>query len=360
MVEQEQPVALDFLIIGQGLAGTLLAYALMKKNKRVAIIDNDFKGSATKIAAGVINPITGRRIVKSWRIDDFLPFARTFYKDLEQEIDIPLWHERDLVRTLADNEAENEWLLRSSWAEYHAFCGSTSDHNTVSTDFDNTLNSFFSYATTTQVAQVNVSDLIVFFQKKWLAQGILIQEKIDTDDFEIQEGHVFYKKYLAKRVIFCEGAKGADNPFFGWLPFNLDKGESLVVKISEAEFQKIFKHNISIVPLKEKNTYWVGATNEWNSPHDLPTQAKREILVAELREILKTDFEILAHHAAFRPTVKDRRPMLGFHPNFRTLGIFNGFGTKGASLVPFWANHFVDYLLFSSELEKEVSIERFL
>lgn len=335
MAEQKPHVALDFLIVGQGLAGTLLAHSLMKKNKRVAIIDNDFKGSATKIAAGVINPITGRRIVKSWRIDEFLPFARTFYKNLEQEIEIPLWHERELVRTLADNEAENEWLLRSSWAEYHAFCGVTLDHKKVATDFEDTVNPFFSYATTAQVAQVNVSDLIAFFQKKWLAEGTLIQEKIDADDLEIQENHVFYKKYKAKCVIFCEGANGVNNPFFGWLPFNIDKGESLDIRISEAEFQKIFKHNISIVPLKEKNTYWVGATNEWNSPHDLPTQAKRDILVSELREILKTDFEVLAQHAAFRPTVKDRRPMMGFHPNFCSLAIFNGFGTKGASLVPF-------------------------
>jgi glycine/D-amino acid oxidase-like deaminating enzyme len=166
----------------------------------------------------------------------------------------------------------------------------------------------------------------------------------------------------------------------------LDKGELLLVRISDLNLKAIFKNKISIVPLHDvgfgmsdvgvemrliaslptqsdipnpTSLYWVGATNAWTFADDLPTEANKELIVNELREILNCPFDVIAHQAAVRPTVRDRRPFVGWHPKMSVLGIFNGFGTKGASLIPFFAEQFVDSLLMQKPLEKDVNINRF-
>jgi glycine oxidase len=337
------------------LAGTLLAYNLIDKGQKVCIIDNHNEGAASKIAAGVINPITGRRIVKSWRIDELLPIAIETYQKIENQYNIHIFNDYNIVRTFKNAADENEWLLRSQWAEYKPFCVEKTGPSVLG----DKIKPFYGYGEIKNTAQIDLPFLIDFFQKKWISEGILLHELIDFDALILNEGRITYKQIEASKIIFCEGARGTKNAFFDWLPFNIDKGELLIVKIPEANFKAIFKNNISIVPLKEKNLYWVGATNEWNSPNDLPTEAKKQLIINELQDILTIPFEVLDHKAAFRPTVKDRRPFIGFHPVFPQLGMFNGFGTKGASLIPFWSNHLVEVLLNDVALDKEVDISRF-
>jgi glycine oxidase len=337
------------------LAGTMLAQNLIANGQNVRIIDNHNEGASSKIAAGVINPITGRRIVKSWRIDELLPMAIEIYKAIENQYDIHIFNDYNIVRTFKNAADENEWLLRSQWVEYKPFCV----EKTGPSVFGDKIKPFYGYGEIQKTAQIDLPFLIDFFQKKWINEGILSHELIDYDVLILNKGSVIYKDFEASKIIFCEGARGTKNAYFDWLPFNIDKGELLIVRIPNANFKKIFKNNISIVPLREKDLYWVGATNEWNSPDDLPSEAKKQLIINELHDILTIPFEVIEHKAAFRPTVKDRRPFIGFHPKFPQLGIFNGFGTKGASLIPFWSNHFVEVLLEEVVLDKEVDINRF-
>jgi glycine oxidase len=360
---------IDYILVGQGLAGTLLANFLLEAKQNILVIDNFTEGGASKIAAGLINPVTGRRIVKSWRIDDFLPVAKKTYQSLENQYNIKIWKDINIVRTFKNAEDENEWLLRSSWADYQPFCHYLLPPS-VNLVFQTKIKPFYGYGEILQAAQVDLKVLLSFFKEKWLKGGILLQEKFDYAILKTDESGINYKDFKAKKIIFCEGAAAVKNPFFNYLPFNLDKGELLLVRIPNAHFTKVFKNNISIVPISQVETlqcnvstygndlYWVGATNEWNSPHDLPTEEKKQLLINELSEILTTDFEVIDHQAAFRPTVKDRRPLLGFHPQNPNFAIFNGFGTKGASLAPYWAAHFSTILLRGGKIEKDVDIKR--
>jgi glycine oxidase len=347
---------IDYIIVGQGLAGTLLALKLMDAGQKVLIIDNNTEGASSKIAAGVINPVTGRRIVKSWRIDEILPAAQNLYQAVENQYDINIFKHYSIIRTFKNAADENEWMLRSNWAEYRPFCAPTADPSV----FEKKIKPFYGYGEIEKAAQINLPLLVAFFRQKWLAEGTLITEVFDYEALFLNENKNRYKQYEAPKIIFCEGANGVKNIFFDWLPYNIDKGELLIVRIPNAGFDKIFKNNISIVPLQEKDVYWVGATNEWNSENDEPSEAKKQLIIQELNDILDIPFEVIDHKAAFRPTVKDRRPFIGFHPVFPQLVIFNGFGTKGASLIPFWAHHIADVLMGQKALEKEVDINRFV
>jgi glycine oxidase len=376
----------DYIIVGQGIAGSVLAYFLRKNGQKVVVIDRNTEGvlSSSKIAAGVINPITGRRFVKSWRIDELLPFAKQTYQELEKVLKISIWHDRRIIRTLRDIEEENNFLLRRTYPDYEFYCGETtplprlSDENASLVDAS-FINHFHSFADIKNGAQVNVPFLIEHFRTYFIDNQCFINNDFSFSDLIIEENGVTYKNIKAEKIIFAEGAAGATNPYFSWLPFNLDKGELLLVRIPNLKLRHIFKNKISIVPLHDigivskmsaqspKNTegghaedlYWVGATNAWTFDDDQPSENNKLLIINELREILNCPFEIIGHQAAVRPTVRDRRPFIGLHPKFPVLGIFNGFGTKGASLVPFFAARFVDSLLKNLPLEREVDISRF-
>jgi glycine oxidase len=372
----------DYIIVGQGVAGSLLAYFLRKNGQKVVIFDNYTEGSpsSSKIAAGVINPITGRRFVKSWRIDELIPSAKRTYQELETLLNIPIWHDRRIVRTLSNAEEENNFLLRKTYPDYQIYCGETTDLQQQSSGNRAIIaqpffNKFYAFAETLNGVQVNLPLLVARLRSYFVDNQLLIEELFSYDDLIIGDDCVEYKNFKAKKIIFAEGAASAANPYFSWLPFNLDKGELLLVRISNLNLKAIFKHKISIVPLHDvenaldtegssfltisENLYWVGATNAWNFETTLPTESNKQLIMNELSEILNCPFEVIAHQAAVRPTVRDRRPFVGLHPKFPTLGIFNGFGTKGASLAPFFAEQFVDSLLRNVPLEKEIDISRF-
>lgn len=355
----------DFIIVGQGLAGSVLAYSLLKKGQNVVVIDRYTEGGqkpSSQIAAGVINPITGMRFVKTWRIDEFLPAARSLYQELGNFLGVNLWHERLILRALRNFEEENNWLLRKTYADYEPYCGNIPP--SVQTAENSKFKPFHSVAEVKNGAQVNMPLLVERFRHFLIKNQMFMNESFDGNALKLADDFIEYKGFQAPKMIFCEGAAGISNPYFNYLPFNPDKGELLLVRIPNLNLNHIFKNKMAIVPLHDtadgqNDLYWVGATNTWKFENELPNIADKELIINELKNILNIPFEVIEHKTAVRPTVKDRRPFLGLHPQHPTLGIFNGFGTKGASLVPFWATHFIDFLIHKKPLDEDVDIQRF-
>lgn len=346
---------IDFLIIGQGLAGSLLAYFLEKAGASIYVIDPDGAGSASRRAAGLINPVTGRYFVKSWRMDELLPFARQTYRALEQELDASFYHERTILRALGSAKEENDWLARAGDTGYQAYMGDHADK----TELEHLLHSTLAYGQTLQSAQLNVSIFLDFFQKQLLRKNKLSKNYFHYDGLSMTKSSVVYENIKARHVVFCEGYSGVNNPFFSHLPFRGDKGEVLIVEIPGAGFDRIVKQNNTFLAPLGNDRYWVGATYAWTFEHDKPTEQARQELLERLQTVVKMPFNVVDQWAAIRPTVKDRRPFLGQHSEFPALWIFNGLGTKGASLAPFWAKHLSEVIVEGTALDAEVDIRRF-
>jgi len=344
----------DYIIVGQGIAGTLLAHFLQKANQKVYVFDPGSKSAASQVAAGIINPITGRRYVKSWRVDELIPFARNTYGQMEEELGIRIFHEHRIIRTLFNQVEENNWLSRTAEPGYDSYMLDTAQL----AEYQEHTVPVFRYGEVQQAAQVDIGTLSLAYREKLLSEGVYQQTTFDFDQLEMLPKGVRYGAIEAKGIVFCEGAQAKENPFFQYLPFGGVKGEVLIVRIPKAEFSKIFKHRVFIVPLTD-GLYWIGATYDRKYDHEQPTEKGRQFLEERLSDILKLPFEVMEHRAAIRPTVKDRRPFLGTHPDFPSLFIFNGLGTKGASLGPFWANHMTEYLLKGQPLDGAVDIDRF-
>jgi glycine oxidase len=339
-----------FLIVGQGIAGTILAETLLSQGANVEVWEADFEDSASQVAAGVINPVTGKRYVKTWLLEEMYPFAKDFYLKIEQKLNIKVWNERAIVRLLSSIKEENDWAARCYLPHYEAYIKESKNAST----WQGLLKNNYFFGKLSGVAQVDFKPLIAAFRSFLIEKGLFKAKKFDFDKVENE-----IKDF--DLVIFCEGYRGQQNPFFSHLPWKLAKGEALIIKLQrpiESLPTELLKKTMTLVPLAD-GSYWVGATNEWNYENSDPTPSFKTLIVNELEQILDVPFEIIAHHAAIRPTVEDHRPFIGIHPNNPKIAIFNGLGTKGALLGPYWAGHFVGHLLRKEKLDEAVDICRY-
>lgn len=344
----------DFLIIGQGLAGTLMAWQLQRRQKSVYIIDNQHHNAATKIAAGLINPITGRRIVKSEQIDELLPIAHDTYRALEQELNISLWQYKNILWSLSNTKEENDWYMRAAQTGIKDYIKQQTEHDEILTQVKN-INGF---GEVKHSAQVNVALLIEAFAQKLLIENRLLSEDFDISKLQVNDDSITYEHIKAQQVIFCEGHRALFNPFFTEVNFVVAKGEALHIDAAALSKDYILKNSITICPLPN-GKFWVGSNYEWNPTNDTPTEAIKASFVTELDDFLATPYHIKAHVAAIRPTLKDRKPVMGRSYTHKNILIFNGLGTKGTSLAPFWSAHFVAHILEGKPLDTSVDIARF-
>ncbi len=342
------------MIVGQGLAGSLLAYFLLKRGQSIHIFDNNHQGASSKVAAGLMNPITGRRFVKSWMIDDLFPFAEKTYRSIEKEFDVEIYKKREILRALFNIKEENSWDERSGIDSYEPYMNSAPEATGVAALFKGP----FSWGGLPGAGQVDVPLLLQTFQVHFREKDLLDNEAFQYDALGFGETGVNYKGIQAKKIIFCEGHQARFNPWFSVLPFVPSKGEMLQITLPVHDLKNIVKHKSYIAPLPNQ-TYWIGSTYEWNDLTESPSEKGRESLVNALDKMMAVPYKVVNHLAAIRPTVKDRRPFIGEHPDNNSLLIFNGLGTKGTSLGPYWANEFCDHLLNGKELLSEVNIARF-
>ncbi len=148
------------------------------------------------------------------------------------------------------------------------------------------------------------------------------------------------------------------NPFFNYLPLDGTKGELLIIKAPDLDLDVILNTSVFILPLGD-SLFKVGATYHWEDKTSVPTEEGKRELIDKIKEILNCDFEIVEHFAGVRPTVKDRRPLLGTHTQYKNLHILNGLGTRGVMLAPDMALQLFDYIENSKPLDKTIDIKRF-
>ena len=339
---------IDHLIIGQGIAGSLLAYELEKRGSRIMIIDPGAPSTSSKIAAGIINPITGRRLVKSWMYEDLQASFTDVYRDLEQILDQPLISAVDVLRAVPHVGLVNDWLARLGRIDYKKYLarGSTDLYQDYFNGLDHAIFSSGSY-------QVNLPRLIELLRSRFLERNVLRCEVFDYSELQ-HSGNVFrYHDIEFDKVVFCEGAGVVHNPFFTSDLMQPSVGERLLVQVSDIELQHLFKRKYFLVP-HAKDVLWYGSDTHWHLGANLPTSTALEKLKHALEDTLKVPYEMLEHDAAIRPTTKDRRPLLGSNPSYPGVYFFNGLGTKGASLAPYWSRVMAEHLITGLGLPSEI------
>jgi len=346
----------DYIIVGQGIAGSMLSWFLFKANQKVLVIDKFNSSSASNIASGISNPITGRKFVKTWLVDEMFPFAKQTYLELEELFAAEFFHTVSIVKLFDSIKGQNDWSTRCASSEYLPYL---KNESIIQLDKQRVKNDFGGFEINGG-SKLETDKFLSLYRNFLLAKNTLVEEEFVFNELKVEKDSISYKNTKAQKIIFCEGANAIRNPYFEFLPFQLAKGECFIVRIEDFYPDKVINGEVFIMPTQEENLYYIGSTHEWNFDDDLPSDNGKNELVGNLSTVLNAPFQIVEHKAAIRPTVKDRRPFVGFNPEHPNVGIFNGMGTKGISLAPFFANHFTEHLLQQKPLMKEVDIKRFL
>lgn len=340
---------IDYLIVGQGLAGTWLSYFLLQQSKSITVIDDFDANVASRVASGVINPFTGKRLVKSWLIDTLLPFAHNSYRSMEELLQVSFYEPKNIIWVLNTIQELNDFCALQLEDNYKHFIKSI-DKTTNCVGIKNAIG----YALVQGAAMVNMPLFLNSYRNYLQNNNLLQTAKFNYNQLQPTLNSFTYNKQQYKNVVFCEGAKAIQNPFFNNLPFTFAKGEVLLIKAPKLNLNnQMLKGKVFITPYKP-NIYWVGSTYTWNDLSNTPSAEQKQFLLSQLQKHINTDFEVINHIAAIRPTIKDRRPILGEHPIYNNLFIFNGLGTKGVSLSPFFANCLVNFIENKIALPKEV------
>lgn len=340
---------IDVAILGQGLSGSLLANELLKRNQSVVVVDANEAQTASKVAIGLVNPITGKRLVKSWMIDDLLPVAKQTYKNLEEEFRTKLIHDTTIARVIPNEEIFQQWAPNFETAVEEGYISP----NLEEISFGSISHKYFTIQHCFWLETVT----LLREMKTWLQNLNSYLPLRISDSFVEVRSQIYENGFAPTKIVDCRGANAAKIGWFSYLPFNVNKGEVIDVQLNNYSFPHILKKNIFIVPDGQKHR--VGSTYDREFTTEKITEAAKQYFKKKLNEMVGLPYEVLQHQAAVRPSTIDRRPFLGKHPNEDSVFIFNGFGAKGVSLIPYFAQQFCDYLLDNQPLLPEVDINRF-
>lgn len=346
------PSKVDYIIVGQGIAGSMVAHFLLQAGKNILVIDEFNPNSSSNIAAGVINPITGRRMVKSWMIDELLPFAKSTYRFLEKELSVSFFYEVEMLKLFSSADDVRIWRTKQGAEEYQNYLGDIIDIK------DTTLYAPFQAGVIQQACWMDVPLFVKSFRNRLKKNRQLLEERF-VSGYMRMGSSIQYKDVTAKGIIFCEGYQASLNPWFDFIPFTVAKGEHLVIHSEKLNLKNVLNKNVFVIP-KGNNTYNVGSTFSWDDLSEKVTEAGRKELKDKLAKMIACEYKIVEERAAVRPTIKDRRPVIGRHPEYHNVYIFNGMGTKGVSLSPYFSNHFVQYLAGNVHILPEISVNRFV
>lgn len=319
----------DFLIVGQGIAGTLLSWNLKKRGKHVIIIDPGHIGSSSMVAAGIVNPVTGKNFVCSWRADEFLPEARKTYDQMSLELGIPVYTMSNIIRAIDKAQGENDWLARTADPRVSQYMLPQADTST----FQGKVRPAFSYGELTGTFHVHMSRILKSYNHLWKTEGCLIGDAFKHNQLVVGPDYLRYNEWSFKNIVFCEGYQIVNNPFFSDYPMAPSKGQAFMIRIPNATFTKMYKDQIFLVH-QHDDIYWAGGGYEQRAKDGEPTPEGFRILKDQLDQILTVPYEIIDHKAAIRPTMQQRRPVIQAHSEIKGLYTFNGLGTKGASMAP--------------------------
>lgn len=343
---------IDVLIVGQGLAGTILQDYLIKSGLTSIIVDKYREVTSSKVAAGIMNPITGRRFAKTWLAEELFPQAVDYYQDQGNISNEQFYYPLPVHRYLGSIEDQNTWMGRSADDSIQQFVG---DKNV---EVPLQINAEFGGAEIIGGGYVDTKMFLELKRIQFLKESKLLDAQINFDDLEVTDNKIIWNDLEADKIVFCEGFRAIQNNLFSWLPFTFAKGEIFDLKIPDLPQDRIYNRNGFIMP-RANGTFKMGATYRWNEMDEESTERSKIELTEKLEKIINCNYEILDQKASIRPTVKDRRPFIGNHPKHKNIFIFNGFGSKGVTLIPFFANHFTNVLNQKSTLMSEVNIERY-
>ena len=343
---------LDYIIVGSGLAGISFSETLLNSNKSFCVFNTN-KNASTKVAAGLYNSVILKRFNLVWKALEQINLLPQFYGNIEQKTNVILDYNLEVRKRFTSTEDQNEWFVAADKQKLETYL----DAQIISNSNEN-VNAPFGFGKVLQTGYVDVSLLYDVYQLYLEDLGLFQNEVFDYDNLIMHLDGFEYNGIKAKNIVFAEGFGLHQNPFFNFLPLDGTKGELLKIHAPNLKLDYCLNSSLFILPIGNDN-YKVAATYNWTDKDSLPTEEGKKELLDKLDAIINCEYTVLEHFAGVRPTVLDRRPLVGEHPIHKSMYILNGLGTRGVMLGPYLAQLLFDSIENKTELDPQVDIVRF-
>lgn len=343
---------LDYIIVGSGLAGISFSERLLESNKTFCVFNTPGNAS-TKVAAGLYNSVILKRFNLVWKAQEQINALPQFYANIEQKTKAKLDYSLEVRKRFTSIEDQNEWFVAADKQKLASFLDAQ-----IIANSNKSINAPFGFGKVLQTGYVDVALLYDVYQEYLANLGLFTNEAFDYSSLTMHLDGFEYKGIKAKNIVFAEGFGLHQNPFFNFLPLDGTKGELLKIHAPDLKLDYCLNSSLFILPIGNDN-YKVAATYNWTDKDSLPTEEGKKELLDKLNAIINCDYTVLEHLAGVRPTVLDRRPLVGEHPIHKSMYVLNGLGTRGVMLGPYLAQLLFDCIENKSDLDPQVDIVRF-
>ena len=342
----------DFIVIGSGIAGISFCEQLRAHHKTFVVFDDQSQQSST-VAGGLYNPVVLKRFTPVWKSKEQLQIALQMYLNFEQEFDVKLDYKIPVLRKFSSLEEQNDWFIASDKPNLSEYLSVNLIKNT-----NKNIEASFGFGEVLQTGRIDVKVLMDAYKNFLLKDFRFFETKFKYNDLVVTNGHLKYGEIQTKNIVFTEGFGINKNPFFKDLPLLGTKGELLTIHAPDLKMDFVLKGPVFLIPIGDDN-YIVGATYNWEDrTHEVTLKGKEELL-AKLNTMISCTYKVIDQVAGIRPTVKDRRPLVGQHTVHENMFVLNGLGTRGVMIGPYVAKKLFDFIEFGTPLEADIDIKRF-
>jgi len=342
----------DYIIVGSGLASIMFAEQLRTHQKSFVVI-SDRSQQASLVASGIYNPVVLKRFTAAWNAASHLETAIPKYISLEKLLGVKLDYVVPIHRVFNSVQEQNNWFLACDKPLLTPFLNPKLVDNK-----NNSVKAPFGFGEVNATGRIDTQKLIESYRTFLSQMNQYISATFDYEALiETPEG-LCYESIQAKHIVFTEGFGIHKNPYFKQLPLEGTKGELITVYAPQLQLTPILKSSIFVIPM-EGDHYLVGSTYEWTDKTNIPTSEAKSQLLEKLERLVTCDFEVVNQRAGIRPTVSDRRPLVGRHPNHQKMYVLNGLGTRGVLIAPAMAEALYTFIETDAPLPEEIDISRF-
>ncbi len=342
----------DYIIVGLGLAGLAFTKKLDENNKSYIVFEDNSQNSSI-VAGGMYNPVVLKRFTPVWNAIRQLDLALPFYKKLEKQFNKRYQYSLNIYRIFKSVEEQNNWFEACDKPLLSKYMYP----KIIKKNFEG-IEAKYGYGKLINTGRIDTKSLLDDYRKFLITKKILKNERFEYSVVKITDKKVTYKGLNALKIVFCEGFGLKDNPFFKYLPMQEAKGELLTIFAPKLNVKFLIKAAVFVLPLGN-NYFKIGATFNWKDKSKFPSDEGKQELITKLESFISTPYKIVEHIAGIRPTVKDRRPLVGRHPEYQNLAVLNGLGTRGVMIAPMAAEALFNHLENNIALDNEISIARF-
>ncbi len=342
----------DYIIVGLGLAGIAFAEELIQAKKSFLVFE-DASQTSSIVAGGVYNPVILKRYTPVWNAKEQLELAMPFYERLELKLKKSFDEKFTTKKVFKSIEDQNNWFTAIDKPKLTPFLDPILDGGSYKGVIAN-----YKFGNVKETGKLDTKLFVETYRSFLKEKGNIRFETFVHDAIEIKNTSVNYKDITAQKIVFAEGYGVHKNPFFNYLPLHGTKGELLTIHAPELEIDFLLKSTVFVLPIG--NYYFrIGATFNHSDKTSLPTEAGKKELVEKLEKVINVPYTIVDQVAGVRPTVSDRKPLVGIHHKYPNLAILNGLGTRGVMIAPSMAKQLFNHLENSGAIYPEADIKRF-